>query len=447
MKNNTPLTNRNKAMTYQIAFFLAAFLLIVIGLLFQSGYTPAKWMTYRNFDVPGQKNFINYLSPGIKDSSSMLKYDFTRKNTTLLAIVLGGFFPLMLVLRIIFDPDIRLGIFRIITQWVTFVVARLGIFRVTGVCPVKRTGLGVFPFMNCQSCELATGACPLGTFQMSLLNRQIPLMLAGEIILTGIVGGRTVCGWLCPYGFLSDIFDKLPGKRIRHNLKFTWIKYVFLTVFILTSISYFFRDKSDILLYCSYLCPAGFFYGILEYAFTTGVHSLNKGLPFIHIMLVYHFLLGALIIIGSIKFGGRFFCKFACPLGTTLGLFSRISMLKIEPNVNRCTGCKKCVEVCPMKISVLDQRFVSKSNCIMCGRCKKSCPTGKIEYTFSFFKKTSDDVKNVASHKDNGSAMKGNPSVRRNKVNNGGHGVPGYKSPKQHCLINNDLFNKKKSSR
>ena len=388
MKKNSINLFNNKSAQIRITFLLIAFLLIISSILFQTKFDPARWMTYRNFDVPRQKNFINYLLPGIKDTTSRLKYDFKHKNTTLLLFVLGGLFPAMFILRIMFDMDLRLGIYRCITQWITFAVARLGVFRVAGVCPVKRTSFGIFPFMNCQSCELATGACPLGTFQMSLLNKQIPLILVGQIILVGIISGRAVCGWLCPYGFLSDIFDKLPGRRLKQTLKLTWIKYLFLAVFLVSGISYFFKDKSNFLFYCSFICPVGFYYGILEYAFTSGIHSLSKGFPFFHYMLIYHFLIGVIVIISSMKLGGRFFCKYACPLGTVFGLFSKMSMLKIELNENKCTGCKKCIDVCPMKISVLDQSFLSKSNCILCGRCKKVCPAGKIQYSFNVFEKS-----------------------------------------------------------
>lgn len=376
---------KDRIFRLRISFIGLAFLLIILSSAIQRNYNPAKWMTYRDFDVPGEVNFINYLSPGVPDSSTGKKYDFKHKHISLLLIILFLFFPFMFFIRVIFDLDFKFGVYRYFTQWVAFVVARLGIFRVTGVCPVKRTGLGVFPYMNCQSCELATGACPLGTFQMSLLNRQIPFLLIGQIILVGILSGRAVCGWLCPYGFLSDIFNKLPGKRIKLNLKWSYIKYPFLAIFLISSISYFFKDKSDILFYCSFLCPVGFYYGVLEYALTTGLKGMIKDFPFLHYMLIYHFFIGALVIIGSIKLGGRFFCKYFCPLGTVYGLFAKISVFNIRLNSNKCNGCGNCTKVCPMNISILNQGFVSKSNCILCGRCRRVCPVKKVEYCVSLF--------------------------------------------------------------
>ncbi len=384
MKKNNSLLNYDSLFRKRLALLLIAAFLIILFSIMPNNYNPAKWMTYRNFDVPNQKNFINYMLPGVKDSSSNLKYTFKKPHYSLLFGVLLIFFPLMLILRVIFDLDFKLRVFRFITQWLTFVVARLGIFRVTGACPIKRTGLGVFPFLNCQSCELATGACPVGTFQMSMLNHQIPFLLIGQLIIVGVFSGRWVCGWLCPFGFLSDIFDKIKARRVKINNKFSIIKYFILGLIITFSIYYFLHPKINYLFYCSFICPAGFYYGVLEYALTTGLKSMTKEFPFLHFMLIWHFIVGILFIIGVAKLGGRFFCKLCCPIGAVLGMFNRIAIFKVNVNNNKCTGCLACKKVCPMDISILDGSFLSKSNCISCGRCIKVCPTKKLEYSVSF---------------------------------------------------------------
>jgi ferredoxin-type protein NapH len=372
---------RDKRYRTRLAIIAFATLFLLIGLIFPGSYDPARWMTYRDFDVPGERNFIMYLMPGIPDSSSHLQYDFTEPHWILALAVMLLFFPTMLLVRILFDYDFKLGCMRFITQWLMFVVARLGILRVSGICPVKRTALGVFPFMNCQSCELATGACPLGTFQMSLLNHQFPFLLVGQLLLVGIVSGRWVCGWLCPYGFLSDIFDKIPGKRIKVPAKVAWIKYGFLGLFLLSSMSLLLPGRHDFLAWCAFLCPTGFYFGVLEYVFTTGFHNFGKGMPYFHVMLIYHFIKAAAVIVLSAKIGGRFYCKYMCPIGTVLGLFNKSALFRIIINMNRCTNCKRCVEVCPMKIDVRNGSFLERSSCIECGRCKKACPTGKVQFS------------------------------------------------------------------
>ena len=76
MKYKNSLLNNDSLFRKRFTIFLIAIFLIVIFSIIPSNYKPAKWMTYRNFDVPNQKNFINYMLPGVKDSSSKLKYSF-----------------------------------------------------------------------------------------------------------------------------------------------------------------------------------------------------------------------------------------------------------------------------------------------------------------------------------------------------------------------------------
>jgi Fe-S-cluster-containing hydrogenase component 2 len=49
-------------------------------------------------------------------------------------------------------------------------------------------------------------------------------------------------------------------------------------------------------------------------------------------------------------------------------------------NEPKCTGCKKCLSVCPEEaISIVDGKAViNKQECIGCGRCLSSCPESAI---------------------------------------------------------------------
>ncbi len=88
---------------------------------------------------------------------------------------------------------------------------------------------------------------------------------------------------------------------------------------------------------------------------------------------------------GCLGFGD---CEKACP-------FKAIKMIDGLPHIDpsRCTGCGKCVQVCPRQIIILEYfedlnyrvkcssldrgkkaREVCKKACIACGRCAKSCP-------------------------------------------------------------------------
>jgi len=59
--------------------------------------------------------------------------------------------------------------------------------------------------------------------------------------------------------------------------------------------------------------------------------------------------------------------------------FKNVSTLNIIPE--KCTGCKKCTEVCPHGvIDVKDGKAVitDKDYCMECGACAKNCPASAI---------------------------------------------------------------------
>lgn len=51
-----------------------------------------------------------------------------------------------------------------------------------------------------------------------------------------------------------------------------------------------------------------------------------------------------------------------------------VSTLRLESE--KCTGCGKCIEVCPHSVFLLSDRklaIVDKDRCIECGACVKNC--------------------------------------------------------------------------
>lgn len=57
-----------------------------------------------------------------------------------------------------------------------------------------------------------------------------------------------------------------------------------------------------------------------------------------------------------------------------------VSTLKLESE--KCTGCGKCLEVCPHHVFSLSNRksiIVDKDRCMECGACVKNCPFQALE--------------------------------------------------------------------
>lgn len=74
------------------------------------------------------------------------------------------------------------------------------------------------PGLNCYSCPGARGACPIGSLQAVIgsWNFKMAYYVAGFLIFVGALLGRLVCGFLCPFGLIQDLLNKIPfPKKIR----------------------------------------------------------------------------------------------------------------------------------------------------------------------------------------------------------------------------------------
>lgn len=72
------------------------------------------------------------------------------------------------------------------------------------------------PVLNCYSCPGALGACPIGSLQAAVggMKHHFPFYVLGLLMLFGIVLGRVVCGLLCPFGLVQDLFHKIPVPKL-----------------------------------------------------------------------------------------------------------------------------------------------------------------------------------------------------------------------------------------
>ena len=59
------------------------------------------------------------------------------------------------------------------------------------------------PGLNCSSCPGALGSCPIGSMQAVFNNMRFNFSyyVVGFVTLIGVVLGRFICGFLCPFGW------------------------------------------------------------------------------------------------------------------------------------------------------------------------------------------------------------------------------------------------------
>lgn len=231
------------------------------------------------------------------------------------------------------------------------------------------------PGLNCYSCPGAIAACPLGSLQGSLsADRSTFYYVGGILLLFGILFGRMICGYACPFGLIQELLFKIKTPKVDKNV-FTriasYFKYVILFVFVFViPLAYAFKD-TPLPAFCKYICPAG----TLEGGISLLVNKANESFfSMLGPIFTWKFALLVGFIVGSV-FVFRLFCRFFCPLGALYGLFNKFSIFGIRLDEGKCISCSLCVSGCK-----LDIKNVGDHECIGCGDCVSVCPTGAISY-------------------------------------------------------------------
>lgn len=237
-------------------------------------------------------------------------------------------------------------------------------------------GKGVcVPGLNCYSCPGAVGSCPLGSLQNSLssVSYRWPLYVIGALILFGLLLGRIVCGFLCPFGLIQELLYKIPvpkWKKNRITKLLSWMKYVILAVFVIYIPLFFgIRYGMPLPAFCKYICPAGTLEGGIPLV------SLNPSLQNVAGALFNWKVFVMLLILVSACFAYRSFCRFICPLGAIYSLFAGISIFGIKVDEHRCNHCGRCIRQCKMDIKKPGDR-----ECIQCGECMEVCSQDAIQW-------------------------------------------------------------------
>lgn len=232
------------------------------------------------------------------------------------------------------------------------------------------------PGINCYSCPGAVAACPLGSLQgaFSSPNRSTLYYIVGILALYGILFGRMICGWACPFGLIGELLYKIPSPKLKKSPVtqiLSFFKYVVLVFFVgIVPVMYALRNM-PLPAFCKYICPIGTIeggLGLLSNKVNDSLFSLLGPL------FTWKFMLMVSIVVGSI-FIFRLFCRFLCPLGALYGLFNKVSVFGVQVDERKCTGCNLCTAHCKVDI-----RHVGDQECIGCGECIGVCPTKAISW-------------------------------------------------------------------
>lgn len=179
------------------------------------------------------------------------------------------------------------------------------------------------------------------------------------MLIVALFFGGAWCSFICPYGALQDLlpFDKYKDRKYKS------IKLITGGIFILLIMP-------PILLY-------GFDKIIIPYHMEDTFVTMDS----VHGLILYYIITFSIIII-SLFWGKRMWCKYICPMhifnyiGIKISKILRIPQFRISGHKGKCVQCKKCNTVCPMHLNVENMVRTEKwdlNNCIQCGECMNIC--------------------------------------------------------------------------
>lgn len=231
------------------------------------------------------------------------------------------------------------------------------------------------PGLNCYSCPAATSACPIGSFQAVIGSSKFNFSyyITGILIFLGVMLGRLICGFLCPFGWFQDLLHKIPTKKFStKKLKvLRYLKYVILAVSV-CALPILITNNTGMgaPFFCKYICPQGVLEGGIPLALADSRIRAALGALFTWKAGV----LTAVVVLSILFY--RPFCKWICPLGAFYSLFNKISLLHYSVDKDKCVSCGKCSNVCKMDVDITKSE--AHAECIRCGACVEACPTKAI---------------------------------------------------------------------
>jgi ferredoxin len=223
------------------------------------------------------------------------------------------------------------------------------------------------------------------------------------VLLLTLFTGRTYCSFLCPLGIGQDIFSRIGGrfkKRFRrygYKKPHTILRYSILAITLIITMIW---GIYMLTLMDPYSIFGRFMTFFMKPA-VIGINNLLSGFlgrfdiytlshtPVKSFELVmYTVPLIFFLLVGVMSFTkGRFYCNTICPVGTLLGLFSKISVFRINFDDSACTRCGRCAMRC--KSSCIDflNHDIDVSRCVDCFNCINVCQDNAISYGLVKFRK------------------------------------------------------------
>ncbi len=184
-----------------------------------------------------------------------------------------------------------------------------------------------------------------------------------------LLSGRMFCSWVCPVNPVSDsvrwLRSKLTIKKKLVKLP-GWVRYWVLGLSLILSVIFGVAAFEAI-------SPIGFLHRAI-------IFGAGVGWPVVAVILFFD--------LGIVKNG---WCGHLCPLGAFYSLIGNFGLLKVKHDVDKCTNCNKCFQVCPEKqvLSIVGVKsgLIISGECTNCARCIEVCDDSALKFSVRNMKK------------------------------------------------------------
>lgn len=291
---------------------------------------------------------------------------------------------------------------RRIVQFITFIV--LGaVFLNMGVIPLLLPILWTWGLSQNMVGDAFTAV------QFGLYSAVFPWLAVASFLIIGVLLGKAMCSWICPFGLVQDLLTYVRRKKSdfspRTHGSLIYVKYFILglTLFIgvtfsatkIMGISTTYEKAMGIFAKAPFttLSPGetlfvslpsmikGFRFAVAETSLNDAIAGFTT-LP--ALFLVQFGMMVAILVFAT--YIERGWCKYFCPHGAIMALLNRFSFLGLRRDPVKCakSGCRSCVEACPMHVPILNEKWekFSHPECIYCLKCVDACKDKAIKLKY-----------------------------------------------------------------
>lgn len=236
-----------------------------------------------------------------------------------------------------------------------------------------------------------------------------PWLALASFLIVGVLIGKALCGWICPFGFVQDLTSFIRRKQTdlspRTHDTLVYVKYAILAATLLISVTFSASKLAGAS--SGYERALGIFASApftalspSETLFATiprlvqGIRfssfdSFSSDLLYTISSLTPLFWVQFAIMIIVLVFAAyvpRSFCRYLCPHGALMAIMNRFSFIGLRREPFKCEkgACRSCVQVCPTRVPILElpwEKF-SHPECIYCMKCADACGHRAIRPTY-----------------------------------------------------------------